>query len=41
MPFETGNLIELLRGLGEAQAKNAGWPCFDGKYVAYPRLRKE
>jgi hypothetical protein len=41
MPFETGKLIELLRGLGGAQAKKAGRLCFDGKYVAYPCFRKE
>ncbi len=35
-------LLALLRGLGgRVQAKDAGWPHFNGKYTACPHFRKE
>jgi hypothetical protein len=30
-----------MRGMMNAQANDSGWPTFSGKYVEYPRLRKE
>jgi hypothetical protein len=35
---EIADFIQCLSG---AQAKDSGWPIFKGKYVEYPRLRKE
>jgi hypothetical protein len=38
----TGNeLTALMQGLMGAQANDSGWPTFIGKYVEYPRFRKE
>jgi hypothetical protein len=34
-------LAALMQGLMGAQAKDSGWPTFSGKYVEYPRFRKE
>jgi hypothetical protein len=34
-------LSTLMRGLMGAQANDSGWPTFSGKYVEYPRFRKE
>jgi hypothetical protein len=34
-------LAALMRGLMGAQANDNGWPTFNGKYVEYPRFRKE
>jgi hypothetical protein len=34
-------LAALMQGLMGAQANNSGWPTFSGKYVEYPRFRKE
>ncbi len=31
----------LMRGMMNAQANDSGWPTFSGKYVEYPRFRKE
>ncbi len=31
----------LMRGMMNAQANNSGWPTFSGKYMEYPRFRKE
>jgi hypothetical protein len=36
-----GELANLMRGLMGAQANDNGWPTFSGKYVEYPRFRKE
>jgi hypothetical protein len=36
-----GELSTLMRGLMGAQANDSGWPTFSGKYVEYPRFRKE
>jgi hypothetical protein len=34
-------LSALMRGMMNAQANDSGWPTFSGKYVEYPRFRKE
>ncbi len=31
----------LMRGMMNAQANDSGWPTSSGKYVEYPRFRKE
>jgi hypothetical protein len=36
-----GELSTLMRNLMGAQANDSGWPTFSGKYVEYPRFRKE
>jgi hypothetical protein len=36
-----GELSVLLQGMMNAQANDSGWPTFSGKYVEYPRFRKE
>jgi hypothetical protein len=36
-----GELSALMRGMMDAQANDSGWPTFSGKYVEYPRFRKE
>jgi hypothetical protein len=36
-----GDVADLVRCLAGAQANNSGWPMFNGKYVEYPRFRKE
>ncbi len=36
-----GELSALMRGMMNAQANDSGWPTFSGKYVKYPRFRKE
>jgi hypothetical protein len=36
-----GELSALMRGMRNAQANDSGWPTFSGKYVEYPRFRKE
>jgi hypothetical protein len=36
-----GNLATLLRCLGGAQANYSGWPIFKGRYVKYPKFKKE
>jgi hypothetical protein len=38
---EGGELSALMRGMMNAQANDSGWPTFSGKYVEYPRFRKE
>jgi hypothetical protein len=35
------DVANLVRGLVGAQANDGGWPTFSGKYVEYPRFRKE
>jgi hypothetical protein len=34
-------LAILMQGLMGAQANDSGWPTFNGKYMEYPRFRKE
>jgi hypothetical protein len=34
-------MADLIRCLSGAQTNNNGWPTFKGKYVEYPRFRKE
>ncbi len=41
MREEDGELSTLMRGMMNAQANDSGWPTFSGKYVEYPRFRKE
>jgi hypothetical protein len=41
MREEEGELSTLMRGMMNAQANDSGWPTFSGKYVEYPRFRKE
>ncbi len=36
-----GELSVLMRGMMNAQANDSGWPTFNGKYLEYPRFRKE
>ncbi len=38
---EEGELSTLMRGMMNAQANDNGWPTFNGKFVEYPRFRKE
>jgi hypothetical protein len=38
---EEGELSALMRGMMNAQANDNGWPTFNGKFVEYPRFRKE
>ncbi len=35
------DLATLLQSWGQLKANNSGWPVFDGKYVNYPRFKKE
>ncbi len=41
MKGEDGELSALMRGMMNAQANDSGWPTFSGRYVEYPRFRKE
>jgi hypothetical protein len=41
MREEEGELSALMRGMMNAQANDNGWPTFSGKFVEYPRFRKE
>jgi hypothetical protein len=34
-------LATLMQGLMGALANDSGWPTFSGKYMEYPRIRKE
>jgi hypothetical protein len=34
-------LVELMRSLGQMQANDSGWPTFDGRFVSYPRFKRE
>ncbi len=38
---EEGELSALMRGMMNAQANDKGWPTFSGKFVEYPRFRRE
>jgi hypothetical protein len=35
------DLLDFMRGFGHMQAKDSGWPVFDGRYASYPRFKKE
>jgi hypothetical protein len=37
----SGDLLDFVRGFGHMQANDSGWPAFDGRYVSYPRFKKE
>jgi hypothetical protein len=34
-------LMDFMRSFGQMQANDSGWPTFDGRYVSYPRFKKE
>ncbi len=34
-------LMDFMRSFGQMQANDSGWPAFDGRYVSYPRFKKE
>jgi hypothetical protein len=34
-------LMEFMRSFGQMQANDNGWPTFNGRYVNYPRFKKE
>jgi hypothetical protein len=38
---EEGELSAMMRSMMNAQANDNGWPTFSGKFVEYPRFRKE
>ncbi len=35
------HLMEFMRSFGQMRANDDGWPTFDGRYVSYPRFKKE
>ncbi len=35
------HLLDFMRSFGHMQANDSGWPTFDGRYVSYPRFKKE
>ncbi len=37
----SADLASLLRGWGQLKATDSGWPVFYGKYMNYPRFKKE
>ncbi len=34
-------LVEFMRNFGQMRANDSGWLTFDGRYVSYPRFKKE
>ncbi len=36
-----GKVADLVQCLSGTEANDSGWPIFTGKYVEYPRFRKE
>jgi hypothetical protein len=34
-------LMNVMRGWGQLNANDSGWPMFDGRYASYPRFKKE
>jgi hypothetical protein len=34
-------LMEFMRSFGQMRANDNGWPTFNGRYVSYPRFKKE
>jgi hypothetical protein len=34
-------LMDFMRSFGQMRANDSGWPTFDGRYVSYPRFKKE
>jgi hypothetical protein len=34
-------LVEFMRSFGQMRANDSGWPTFNGRYVSYPRFKKE
>ncbi len=37
----SGDLLNIMRGLGHMQANDSSWPTFDGRYASYPQFKKE
>ncbi len=34
-------LVEIMRSFGHMRANDSGWPTFDGRFVSYPRFKRE
>jgi hypothetical protein len=34
-------LVELMRSFGQMRANDSGWPTFNGRFVSYPRFKRE
>jgi hypothetical protein len=34
-------LVEFMRSFGQMRANDSGWPTFDGRFVSYPRFKRE
>jgi hypothetical protein len=34
-------LVEFMRSFGQMRANDNGWPTFDGRFVSYPRFKRE
>ncbi len=34
-------LVEFMRSIGQMRANHSGWPIFDGRFVSYPRFKRE
>jgi hypothetical protein len=34
-------LVDFMRSFGQMRANDSKWPTFDGRYVSYPRFKKE
>jgi hypothetical protein len=34
-------LVEIMRSFGQMRANDSGWPTFDGRFVSYPRFKRE
>jgi hypothetical protein len=37
----SGGLLDIMRGFGDMQANDSGWPTFDRRYTSYSRFKKE
>ncbi len=34
-------LVEFMRSFGQMRGNDSGWPTFDGRFVSYPRFKRE
>ncbi len=34
-------LVEFMRSFGQMRANDSGWPTLDGRFVSYPRFKRE
>jgi hypothetical protein len=34
-------LVEFMRSFGQMRANDSGWPTFDGRFMSYPRFKRE